>query len=127
MLSLVLWLVQLVLALLFAGVGFMKLFQRHARLVDNLRWPEDFPAGVVKLVGLLEVLGAAGLVLPQATGYLPVLTPLAASGLAVLMALAILVHVRRGERNRIALAAILLVLSLLVALGRFGVFPAPAS
>ena len=122
MLSLVLWLIQLVLALLFAGVGFVKLFQRHTRLVENLRWPEDFAPGVVKLIGVLEVLGAAGLVVPQATGYLPVLTPLAASGLALMMALAIAVHVRRGERNRIALAAILMILSLLVALGRFGAF-----
>lgn len=120
MLSLVLWLIQLVLALLFAGVGCVKLFQRHTRLVDNLRWPEDFSAGTVKLIGVLEVLGAAGLVLPQATGYLPVLTPLAASGLALLMALAVVVHIRRGERNRIALAVILMALSLLVALGRFG-------
>ena len=119
MLSLVLWLIQLVLALLFAGVGFVKLFQRHARLVDNLRWPEDFSPGVVKLIGGLEVLGAAGLVLPQATGQLPILTPLAASALALMMALAIAVHVRRGERNRIALAAILLTLALLVAVGRF--------
>lgn len=126
MLSLVLWLIQLVLALLFAGVGFVKLTQRHARLVDNLRWPEDFSAGTVKLIGLLEVLGAAGLVLPLATGRLPVLTAIAASCLALMMALAIVVHVRRGERNRIALAAILMVLSLLVALGRFGAFSALA-
>ncbi|MCC9206351.1 DoxX family protein [Arthrobacter sp. zg-Y769] len=122
MLSLVLWLVQLLLALLFAGVGFVKITQGHARLKENLRWPEDFSAGTVKLIGVLEVLGAAGLIIPEATGTLPVLTPIAASALAVLMALAILVHVRRGERNRIGLAAILMVLSLVVALGRFGVF-----
>lgn len=121
MLSLLLWLIQLVLALLFAGVGFMKAFQRYARLAENLRWPEDFSAGTVKLIGVLEILGAAGLVVPQATGIWPVGTPLAASGLTVLMALAIMVHVRRGERNRIALAAILMALSLFVALGRFGV------
>ena len=122
MLSLVLWLVQLVLALLFAGVGFTKIFQSHARLADNLRWPEDFPSVTVKLIGVLEVLGAAGLIIPLAADTLPVFTPLAASGLTILMALAILVHIRRGERNRIALAAILMALSLLVALGRFGVF-----
>ncbi|MDN3905717.1 DoxX family protein [Arthrobacter sp. YD2] len=122
MLSLVLWLVQLVLALLFAGVGFMKITQRHKRLAENLRWPEDFPPATVKLIGILEVLAAVGLVVPEATGTLPLLTPVAASGLTVLMALAIFVHMRRGERNRIALAAILMVLSLLVALGRFGVF-----
>ncbi|MCQ2001357.1 DoxX family protein [Arthrobacter sp. zg-Y108] len=100
----------------------MKIVQNHARLTENLRWPEDFPAGTVKLIGVLEVLGAVGLIVPQATGILPVLTPLAASALTVLMALAVLVHVRRGERNRIALNLILLVLSLVVALGRFGVF-----
>ncbi|MCC9145819.1 MULTISPECIES: DoxX family protein [unclassified Arthrobacter] len=122
MLSLLLWLVQLVLALLFAGVGFMKIFQGYDRLKENLRWPEDFSAGTVKLIGVLEVLGALGLILPGVTGVLPVLTAVAASALAVLMALAVLVHVRRGERNRIALAVILMVLSLVVALGRFGLF-----
>lgn len=121
MLSLVLWLVQLVLALLFAGVGFMKITQRHKRLAENLRWPEDFSPATVKFIGVMEVLAAVGLVVPEASGSFPVLTPLAASGLTVLMALAIYVHVRRGERNRIALAAILMILSLLVALGRFGV------
>ncbi|MCQ1947441.1 MULTISPECIES: DoxX family protein [unclassified Arthrobacter] len=122
MLSLVLWLVQLLLALLFAGVGFVKIFQGYARLRENLRWPEDFSPATVKLIGVLEVLGAAGLVIPEATGVLPVLTPIAASALTLLMALAVLVHARRGERNRIALGVILMVLSLVVALGRFGVF-----
>ncbi|WP_255798229.1 MULTISPECIES: DoxX family protein [Arthrobacter] len=122
MLSLVLWLVQLLLALLFAGVGVVKIFQSYARVRENLRWPEDFSPVTVKLIGVLEVLGAAGLVIPEATGLAPVLTPIAASGLTVLMALAVLVHVRRGERNRIALGVILMMLSLVVALGRFGVF-----
>ncbi|MCC9175588.1 DoxX family protein [Arthrobacter sp. zg-Y179] len=122
MLSLVLWLVQLLLALLFAGVGFVKIFQGYARVRENLRWPEDFSPATVKLIGVLEVLGAAGLVIPEATGMVPVLTPIAASALTVLMALAVLVHVRRGERNRIALGVILMMLSLVVALGRFGVF-----
>lgn len=122
MLSLVLWLLQLVLALLFAGVGFIKITQSQTRLQQTLRWPEDYSAGTVKLIGVLEVLGAVGLVVPQATGLLPILTPVAATALAVLMALAVLVHVRRGERSRIPLGVILLVLSLVVALGRFGVF-----
>ncbi|UWX79134.1 DoxX family protein [Arthrobacter jinronghuae] len=122
MLSLVLWLVQLLLALLFAGVGVVKIFQSYARVRENLRWPEDFSPVTVKLIGVLEVLGAAGLVIPEATGLAPVLTPIAASGLTVLMALAVLVHVRRGERNRIALGVILMMLSLVVALGRFGLF-----
>ncbi|MCQ1950656.1 DoxX family protein [Arthrobacter sp. zg-Y859] len=110
------------MALLFAGVGVVKIFQSYARVRENLRWPEDFSPVTVKLIGVLEVLGAAGLVIPEATGLAPVLTPIAASGLTVLMALAVLVHVRRGERNRIALGVILMMLSLVVALGRFGLF-----
>lgn len=122
MLSLVLWLIQLILALLFAGVGLMKLFQPYPRLVRSLRWPEDFSPVVVRLIGAAEFLGAVGLIAPIAAGTLPVLTPIAAGCLALLMALAVGTHVRRKERQRVTLPAILMVLALVVCLGRFGLF-----
>ena len=116
---LVLWLLQLVLAILFAGLGLMKLVQPYRRLTRSLRWPADFTPATVKVIGGAELLGAVGLILPVAVDRYEVLTPVAALALAVLMALAIRVHVRRRERNMITLPAILLGLNLLVAAGRF--------
>jgi uncharacterized membrane protein len=81
---------------------------------------EDFSPVTVRFVGTVELLGAVGLVLPAATGVLPVLTPLAATGLAVTMVLAAATHVRRKEPSGVAFTAILLILAALVAWGRFG-------
>lgn len=116
--DIVLWIVQVLLALAFLAAGAMKLTQPKSRLVDNLKWAEDFSEGNIKLIGLAEVLGALGLVLPMWTGILPWLTPLAAAGLAVLMIGASATHFRRKET--IVPSAVLGVLAVLVALGRLG-------
>ncbi|MEU1389147.1 MULTISPECIES: DoxX family protein [unclassified Nonomuraea] len=72
-----------------------------------------------------DVLGrkALGLILPAVTGVAPALTPLAAAGLAVVMVLAALAHVRREEPGAIAVNAILFLLAAFVAWGRFGPHP----
>jgi DoxX-like family len=68
----------------------------------GMGWVEDFSPGAVKSIGTLEVLAAVGLILPAALGIAPVLVPLAAVGLAVLMAGAIITHLRRHEAQVIA-------------------------
>ena len=115
-----LWVLQIVLAAMFAMAGVMKLTQPKEKLVANLPWVEDFSAGTVRFVAAVELLAAIGLVLPAATGIAPILTPLAASGLAVLMLLAANTHRRRGEPTAIAFNAALLVVAVVVAWGRFG-------
>ena len=119
-----LWVAEIVLALLYFGLGVMRLVQPYTKLVRVLRWPADFPAWAVKLIGVAEILGALGLLLPAATDVAPVLTPVAACALAVMMACAVAVHLRRGERQRVALPAILLAVNVFVAIGRFGPYPA---
>ncbi|MGA7689192.1 MAG: DoxX family protein [Jiangellales bacterium] len=69
-------------------------------------------------IGALEVLGAIGVVLPWALDIAPVLTPVAAAGLAVITAGAALTQVRRGERQPVVANVILLALALTVAIGR---------
>lgn len=112
--SIVLWVGQAVLAALFVMSGLAKVVQPIGRLTARYPWVEDFRPGTVRLIGVLEVLGAVGLVVPAATGVVPVLTPAAAAGLAVLMLLAVVVHVRRHERRGIVVAGIVLVLTALV-------------
>jgi uncharacterized membrane protein YphA (DoxX/SURF4 family) len=68
----------------------------------------------------MELLGAAGLILPAVTGIAPILTPLAAAGLAVMMLLAALTHARRKELCGIALTVVLFALAVVIAWGRFG-------
>jgi uncharacterized membrane protein YphA (DoxX/SURF4 family) len=92
-----LWIVNIVLALAFLASGLTKVSQSKSKLQKNMPWVVDFPAGAVKLIGTAEVIGALGLVLPVITGITPVLAPIAAICLAVIMAGAILVHVRRTE------------------------------
>ncbi|MDX3104186.1 DoxX family protein [Nonomuraea angiospora] len=119
--NVVLWIIAGLLALAFAGAGLMKLSQPKEKLAaSGLAWTEDFSAGAVKGIGALEVLAGIGLVLPAALGIVPVLTPLAAAGLVIVMIGAAVVHARRKEYQGIAINAVLLVLAAVVAWGRFG-------
>jgi uncharacterized membrane protein YphA (DoxX/SURF4 family) len=115
-----LWVLQILLALVFAAAGGMKATQPKDKLAGQLKWVEDYPANAVRLIGVSELLGALGLILPAATHIAPILTPIAASALAVVMALAINTHRRRHEPSGMILTAVLLVLLVIVAWGRFG-------
>lgn len=115
-----LWVLQILLALMFAAAGGMKATQPKDKLAGQLKWVEDYPAMAVRLIGISELLGALGLILPAATHIAPILTPIAAIALAVVMALAINTHRRRHEPSGMILTAVLLVLLAIVAWGRFG-------
>lgn len=117
-----LWIAAGVLALAFLAAGLTKVVRPREKLARNMAWVEDFSSGPVKLIGVLEVLGAIGLILPGITGIAPFLVPLAATGLALLMIGAIVVHARRGERQPIGANIVLLLLAVFVAWGRFGAY-----
>jgi uncharacterized membrane protein YphA (DoxX/SURF4 family) len=114
------WIVQVVLALGFLMAGAMKLTQPRAKLAPQMGWVEDFTDTQVKGIGLVEVAGALGLVLPGATDIAPILTPLAAAGLVVVMIGAAATHLRRHEPKFVGINASLLVLASIVAWARFG-------
>ncbi|SNS13479.1 DoxX-like family protein [Geodermatophilus pulveris] len=116
-----LWIVQGLLALVFGGSGIVKATRDRKRLFDDgITWVEDFPEAAVKAIGVLEIVAAVGLVLPALTGIAPVLTPLAAAGIGVLMAGAGVVHFRRGEFAFIGVVGVLFGAAVFVAWGRFG-------
>lgn len=118
-----LWIINALLALAFLAAGSMKLFRPKSALhAMGMKWTDDFSPPAVKLIGAAEILGALGLVLPLLTGIVPVLTPIAATALAVLMLGAVVVHVRRKESAGAALVVALVcavsaVLGYLVVLG----------
>ncbi|WP_258054138.1 DoxX family protein [Streptomyces sp. INR7] len=80
--------------------GFAKLFvprEKMAAMADTARWVLGFKPGTLKAIGALEILGAVGLSLPALLGVAPILVPLAAVGLALIMTDAMIVRIRRGE------------------------------
>jgi uncharacterized membrane protein len=99
------WIVAGLLALAFLASGISKLAQpREALVKRGMGWAMDVSAPAVNLIGAIEVVGAVGLILPLATGIAPVLSPLAAVGLAIVMVAAVVVHVRRAEAPWAAVA-----------------------
>lgn len=115
-----LWIVAGVLALLFLFAGITKLLRPKEQLAEQMGWVEDFSPGMVKLIGALEVLAAIGLVVPALVGVAPVLAPLAALGLVLVMVGAIVTHVRRKETPMVVVNLVLLALAGIVVVGRFG-------
>lgn len=118
-----LWGVQILLALAFLATGWMKLTTSAAELAQVMVWVNDVPLWLVRFIGLAEIAGALGLVLPALTRIQPQLTPLAGAGLAVVMFLAAGFHLIRGEFGFIIPNIILLALAAFVAYGRWKLVP----
>lgn len=118
-----LWIVNGLLALAFLAAGLMKSLRPAPALkAAGMNWVDDFSAPTVKSIGVIEIVGALGLVLPLLTGIAPVLAPLAAVGLLIAMIGAVTVHIRRKENATPsivlgALALVSAVLGFLVVLG----------
>jgi len=126
--NVVLWVIASVLAAAFLIAGAMKLTQPKEKLAaSGMGFVNDFSAGTVKTIGALEVLAAIGLILPPVLGIAPVLAALAATSLALVMIGAAVVHLRRDENQKIIANAVLLILALIVAWGRFGPYSFPSS
>jgi uncharacterized membrane protein YphA (DoxX/SURF4 family) len=118
-----LWIVQALVALAFIAAGAIKSSQPVDKLKKNMGWVEDVNPGFVKMIGILEILGGLGVILPAVTHILPWLTLVAAIGLVIIMVGAVVVHLRRNEASHIAAPLVLLLLSLIVVYGRFMLVP----
>jgi putative oxidoreductase len=114
-----LWVLQISLCLLFTWKGWTELVTGDNDLRGAVSWTADIPVPLVRVIGLVEVLGALGLVLPAATRIRPELTPMAASCLTTVMTLAVMFHLYRGDTKVFVIPAILAMAGLLVAWGRF--------
>ena len=114
-----LWAVQVVLGLMFAAVGAMKVFQPISALVASLPFAATFPPALIRFIGIAELAGAIGLIVPAATRIAPGLTPLAGTGLTVVMVLASVFHLSRGEFGNLPVTILLGALAAFVAWGRW--------
>ncbi|MGI8456573.1 MAG: DoxX family protein [Propionibacteriaceae bacterium] len=115
------WILCISLAGTYLGVGLIKLIQPRAVLMKkaNFGWAADYTDANVKGIGLAEVLGAIGVIVPWATMIAPVLTPVAALGLAALQVGAVRTHLRRGETKVVPGNVLLLLIAVVAAVIRF--------
>jgi uncharacterized membrane protein YphA (DoxX/SURF4 family) len=119
-----LWILQILLALIFSITGVLKLTQKKEDVVDRMGYVEDFTQKQLYGIGVLEILGALGLVLPPLTGIYPVLTIFAALGLAIIMVGAFFTHLRREEIIPMGVMNVMLfTMALFVAYGRWALVP----
>lgn len=116
--TIALWGAQILLAAVFGLAGFMKATQPIADLAAMMGWPGQAPAALVRFIGIAELAGAVGLILPVLTGIMPRLTALAALGLTVIQVLAMGLHLYRGEFEVLPINLVLLALAVFVMLGR---------
>ena len=121
--NIAIWAIQGILGLLFILSGTMKVIMPPERIQDRMTFVRVYPLPFVRFIGAAEVLGGLGLILPGATGILSWLTPVAALGLAIIMAGAVYYHLRYNERNQTPSVAILLLLTVAVIVGRVVVAP----
>ena len=113
-----LWIVQAVLAALFAGTGVWKLVTPVAKLGAVFPWMGQVSPAFLRATAVLDLLGGVGVLLPTLLRIQPGLTVWAALGCAALQASAIVFHIRRGEAKNTPFNFVLVALSLFVAWGR---------
>ncbi len=111
-----LWIAQILLAFAFLASGGMKLFAFDKMAAQMPGLVELH--GLFIFIGLCEVAGAAGLILPLLTGIYPILTAWAAAGLATIMVLAAGFHIYRAEYDHLPPVAVLFLLAAFVVWGR---------
>ncbi|MEV4067170.1 DoxX family protein [Nonomuraea dietziae] len=124
--NIALWIITGLLTALYLFSGFGKLLvpqEKMAQMANAARWVLDFKPGTIKAIGALEILGAVGLILPALLGIAPILVPLAASGLTLIMTGAVIMRIRRGETKAALGDGSYLALAAFVAIGRFALEP----
>ncbi len=121
--NIVLWVVQILLALVFLMAGFFKATRPIETLSKRMAWVSSLPVAFVRFIGVAEMLGAIGLILPLVTDILPWLTVAAALGLVVVQASAIVFHLSRHEARVVPGNIVLLLLAVLIVVGRMAILP----
>jgi len=120
--NLLLWIIAGLLAavLLFSTSKMFVPRERIASVGRAAEWVLDFSPGALRAIGALEILAAAGLILPAALDIAPILVPITATCVALLFTCAAAMRLRRGERATIVPDLVYLALAVFVAWGRFG-------
>ena len=118
--TIALWVVQGLVALLFLYAGISKAFLPLSTVKKFFPWANHVPSHLIRFIGLSELFGAMGLILPAVTGILTWLTIAAGIGLVLVMLSAAFFHGSRREFSGIGLTVVLFGLLLFVVIGRHG-------
>ena len=113
-----LWVAQTLLFAIFASAGLVKLLTPIPQLAAMMPWTGAHSEAFVRFIGLVDLAGGTGILLPALTRILPNLTVLAAVGCSVLQVFAIVFHLSRGEAPVVPFNFVLLALALFVLWGR---------
>jgi uncharacterized membrane protein YphA (DoxX/SURF4 family) len=120
LLNVALWISQVLLAIVFFYSGAMKSTKTEKELVAmGQTGVENLSGSLIRFIGVSEILGAVGMILPWLTGIVPILTPVAATSLGMIMILAAIVHFRRNEKTTAMQNLLILLVCAFVAYGRF--------
>jgi hypothetical protein len=114
-----LWIVQGLLAALFLFAGVMKLVLP----LEQMKGPVDLPGGFLRFIGVAEMLGAIGLILPAWLRIKPGLTPLAAAGLVIIMIGAVVITLPTMGVGAALIPLVVGLLAAFVAYGRWRLAP----
>jgi uncharacterized membrane protein YphA (DoxX/SURF4 family) len=93
------WIAAALLALFYLYAGGLKISHSREQLQPMMSWVDSTPMPAVRAIGVIEVLGAIGLILPPLTNIAAWLAPAAAIGFVVLQIGATTVHLKRGDRQ----------------------------
>lgn len=114
-----LWIAQGLLGVAFILAGIMKAAKPKEKIEEKLPWAADYSLSSLKFIGISELLGGLGLILPMALGIRPILTVIAAFSLALLMLLAMRTHLRRKEIKESLFNIVVMAIALFIAFSRF--------
>ena len=114
-----LWIAQILLALTLIWAAFLKLFQPISKLETMWAWTGEISPSFVRVIGLIDLLGALGVIIPSLFRFKPVLTAIAAFGIVLLMISASIFHIYRGEASQIGFNVVFGIIAGFVAYGRF--------
>jgi uncharacterized membrane protein YphA (DoxX/SURF4 family) len=116
-----LWIVAGILAFVFVGAGALKLVRsKEALAAGGFKWVQDYSANQVRLIGIAEILGGIGLILPPLVKIAPILVPIAAVCLVLVMIGATYTHAKFKEYPQVGVTILIAALSAFVAWARFG-------
>lgn len=118
-----LWIAQVLLSITLIWAAYLKLAQPIEQLKAMWPWTGDVPPALVRFTGVIDLLGALGVLLPSLFRFKPLLTPLAAIGIVLLMISASVFHIYRGEASQIGFNIVFGLIAAFVAYGRSRLVP----
>jgi len=121
--NVVLWILQALMALAYLNAGYLKTFRPIAEIAPTIFWAPAVPEPLVRFIGVSELLGAIGLILPALLKIRPQLTTLAGAGLTLIMLLANIFHIVRGEFFVLPGTGVFLIVVGFITYGRWKLYP----